>query len=471
MEKCSIIRFYKPYLELPRIRSTDVSGGKETLSAKLAKVEERLTKLQNEMAELITYLSAPHKAPPSTQRLGCGRRSRSVQAGKTRGSSVILRRKKWGHFRTLANQNKKVFAAAPFLALLAASLFLFYSPTLKGEPQGILQSTLAPFGIASFAGYIGGTVQEPRGIAYLPSGYTSIQISITFEPFEATLHYTLNAGDRYTAPAHIDVGEKTYAFTKWTDGVTQTARTFTESGDYTIIYGQSIERSPRGVISIAFDDGYQDQFDYAYPILQTKGVHATFYLISNCVIGNVPSWMAGAHFMNAAEALQLQASGNEIASHSKDHAQFNELSDQQIRDECTESKQTLTTLGLNIENFAYPYGSTNTHIDSIVLQYYQTARYGTQGQMQLPFTGGIVYATQVLNNPWTAYNVIDNAIASNSWAIIYFHHVTPTGTESFATSTIVLAQVLDYALSKGVTLLTVKGALDLSSLVASGTKT
>jgi len=38
---------------------------------------------------------------------------------------------------------------------------------------------------------------------------------------------------------------------------------------------------PHGVISIAFDDNYQNQFDYAFPIMQDYGIAATFYILTD----------------------------------------------------------------------------------------------------------------------------------------------------------------------------------------------
>ncbi len=34
----------------------------------------------------------------------------------------------------------------------------------------------------------------------------------------------------------------------------------------------------RGAISVQFDDGFQTQYDYAFPLLQARGIKATFYV-------------------------------------------------------------------------------------------------------------------------------------------------------------------------------------------------
>ena len=37
----------------------------------------------------------------------------------------------------------------------------------------------------------------------------------------------------------------------------------------------------KGVVTIAFDDGNQNQYDYAFPLLNEYGMPATFYIITS----------------------------------------------------------------------------------------------------------------------------------------------------------------------------------------------
>ena len=83
---------------------TERLGDTGVLSGKIEKVEERLTTLQNEIANLITYLSASHEAPPVLTQLTQEQRSETLQVKQVRGPPVILRCKQWEDFQTLANQ-------------------------------------------------------------------------------------------------------------------------------------------------------------------------------------------------------------------------------------------------------------------------------------------------------------------------------------------------------------------------------
>ena len=80
---------------------TDRLGETGELSAKVEKVEERISGLQNEINSLVSYLSmSPRETPVLTQE----QKTEVVQAGVMHGPPVILRCKQWGDFQTLSFQ-------------------------------------------------------------------------------------------------------------------------------------------------------------------------------------------------------------------------------------------------------------------------------------------------------------------------------------------------------------------------------
>jgi peptidoglycan/xylan/chitin deacetylase (PgdA/CDA1 family) len=222
----------------------------------------------------------------------------------------------------------------------------------------------------------------------------------------------------------------------------------------------------QGVISIAFDDNYQNQFDYAFPLMQNYGIVGTFYAVSDHV------GLSG--YMSYAELQTLQSSGNEIGSHSKTHTTLTSLSEEQIRQECSVSKQALEDHGLTVKNFAFPNGPTNDAVDSIVSQYYRSGRtaYIEPYLMDIPTTQFRVpgfSAELPLIQPGTALfvleDMIDQVYSTNGWAIIFFHNIVPNGgSQDYTTSTTDFESFLQYIINKGVRTLTVNEALDLTSL-------
>ena len=87
---------------------TEKIGDTGELSTKVEKVEERLTRLQNEIANLITYLSAPHETGrvPAIESKPCS--AEPLQTKEIRGPPVILRCKQWEDFQNIACQAQTV---------------------------------------------------------------------------------------------------------------------------------------------------------------------------------------------------------------------------------------------------------------------------------------------------------------------------------------------------------------------------
>ncbi len=44
------------------------------------------------------------------------------------------------------------------------------------------------------------------------------------------------------------------------------------------------------IATIMFDDGYKDNWEYAFPILEKYGVKASFYIITDSIKNNLPAW-------------------------------------------------------------------------------------------------------------------------------------------------------------------------------------
>jgi len=87
---------------------TERLGDTGELSSKIEKVEERLTTLQNEIANLITYLSTPREILPKPTQPMPEQKTAVVETKELRGPPVILRCKQWEDFQALAYQAQTV---------------------------------------------------------------------------------------------------------------------------------------------------------------------------------------------------------------------------------------------------------------------------------------------------------------------------------------------------------------------------
>jgi peptidoglycan/xylan/chitin deacetylase (PgdA/CDA1 family) len=219
-------------------------------------------------------------------------------------------------------------------------------------------------------------------------------------------------------------------------------------------------------VSIAFDDNKQNQYDYAFPLLKSRGMVGTFYVTTDYI----RDFSRNSAYMGIAELQDLQSHGCEIASHSKTHPHFIYISDDQIRSECSTSKQVLKSHGFQVNNFAYPYGDTNDHVDSIVRRYYRSGRsaYVPPYIMQLPTSqfrlsgaaGETGHSESTCLKKYKRLRLVDQVYNAEGWMIIFFHNVTPNCSRPFEIGTQDFANFLNYLMVKGVKTVTVNQALD-----------
>ena len=56
-----------------------------------------------------------------------------------------------------------------------------------------------------------------------------------------------------------------------------------------VLHKEEFKRSGK-YATIVFDDGYRDNIEYALPILEKYKVKASFYIVTDCIDRNVPTW-------------------------------------------------------------------------------------------------------------------------------------------------------------------------------------
>jgi peptidoglycan/xylan/chitin deacetylase (PgdA/CDA1 family) len=118
---------------------------------------------------------------------------------------------------------------------------------------------------------------------------------------------------------------------------------------------------PASPVVITFDDGYADLYTTAFPILAAHGFKAVAYIVSGFV--NHP------RYVSAAEVVQMDDNGIEIASHTVDHADLARSPYASVMRELVDSKGWLEhLLGHPVLDFAYPSGAFNALVVSEVIR-------------------------------------------------------------------------------------------------------
>lgn len=137
-----------------------------------------------------------------------------------------------------------------------------------------------------------------------------------------------------------------------------------------VIAGNEITRwrdNHPAAVSLAFDDGYLSQVQNAIPLLNSKQIKGTFFLVTGFIPGNGVTW---------GQWGQLAAQGHEIGSHSVSHPDLTQLPMARVIEELSESQETINSNipSQSCVSFAYPGCSVNDQVESLTSNYYFAAR-------------------------------------------------------------------------------------------------
>ncbi len=152
---------------------------------------------------------------------------------------------------------------------------------------------------------------------------------------------------------------------------------------------------PTNPVIISFDDGWSDQFTYAFPILQKYHYPATFFVFTN------PIGHRG--FLSWNNLRIMHDAGMTIGSHTRSHPFLTKISSPAILwNEIDGSKKIIEqNLGITVHEFAYPFGQYDPSVIGLV----QKAGYAL-ARGDYPRKGGWVTSEQLytlgaLNAPTT----------------------------------------------------------------------
>lgn len=118
-------------------------------------------------------------------------------------------------------------------------------------------------------------------------------------------------------------------------------------------------------IIITFDDGYEDNYKNAYPILKKYNIKATVFVVSSYI--NQPGYLTEKEMHDMADIISFQ-------SHTVSHKPLSTLSAKQIETEMSVSKDRIfqiTNKPVNV--IAYPNGDFNASVLKTAAKYYSYA--------------------------------------------------------------------------------------------------
>jgi peptidoglycan/xylan/chitin deacetylase (PgdA/CDA1 family) len=127
------------------------------------------------------------------------------------------------------------------------------------------------------------------------------------------------------------------------------------------LLARSQDIPPRAVV-LSFDDGCDNFYEHALPILDEFRYPAIVYAIAG-MAGGTGEWLAAdghpaPSLMSYARLRELPARGVEVGSHAFHHIRLQNLPATQLRQELGDSKRKLEDeLGCAVPHFCYPYGA------------------------------------------------------------------------------------------------------------------
>ena len=212
------------------------------------------------------------------------------------------------------------------------------------------------------------------------------------------------------------------------------------------------ESIPRCIFT--FDDGFDDVYNYAYPIMKSYGMRGVVYVCKNVVGLNT--------YMDRNKLDQLYEYGWDIANHTVNHANLANLTlKTQIENEILENIEYLESCGYlrSAYHFAYPEGGYNKDVLDVVHSLgIKTARTTVQACNYPPFDGtDLLRNVQIFTDTTFEYlkAEIDKAYIHGYTIILMIHRLQENPIISSAYSVANFRRLVDYVYSTGIPVVTI----------------
>lgn len=182
------------------------------------------------------------------------------------------------------------------------------------------------------------------------------------------------------------------------------------------------------LVSVTFDDGWESIYSIATPLLQKYGINSTQYVLSGT--------FEDQNYLSLKQMMLMKESGHDLACHSVDHSDLTTQEDEDLDFQLKNCASTLESkLGVDIQDFASPYGHSNTRTLDAIRQNYRSHR-DTEGDI----SNGVNEYDVNTREKFDRYNIIgvtvrrdtpvsqlkeaiDYTIANKGWLVITYHQI------------------------------------------------
>lgn len=162
------------------------------------------------------------------------------------------------------------------------------------------------------------------------------------------------------------------------------------------------EALPKKTVVITFDDGYEDNYINAFPILKKYNYPATVFMPSD-LVGKTNEWDTKIGYkettlLNSSQIKEMSQNNISFQSHTSNHVRLTEVSKEEARKEIFVSKDKLAQItGQKVDILCYPYGEFSEEIESYTKDAgYRYAITTVQGRVLKDFSPYAIKRVRVL---------------------------------------------------------------------------
>ncbi len=128
-------------------------------------------------------------------------------------------------------------------------------------------------------------------------------------------------------------------------------------------FRQNPKRLPDKPVIITFDDGYENNYHYAYPVLKKYAFKAVIYAVADPHCPFFSSFELPERLLSPRQMKELCENGISIQGHTTTHPYLKYLTDDEIYQELKKCKDTLEHItGKPVIHMAVPYGSMDNRL-------------------------------------------------------------------------------------------------------------
>ncbi len=185
----------------------------------------------------------------------------------------------------------------------------------------------------------------------------------------------------------------------------------------------------RPLVTLTFDDGYEENVTNALPVLDQYGFKTTQCYETTDLIDN-PT--AGKNMV-----MSFFNDGHEICSHTVTHPFLTQMTTSQVDKELSDAQTYLQNMiGQPVVDFASPYGDYNESVNNEIMKYYSSHRTVDEGYNSKDNFNPYRLRVQNMTPDTTLAQYqswLDQAKADNTWLILVYHRITDNAPEAFDT--------------------------------------